>query len=296
MCGIAGIFHRREGTPDRRALDRMTDALTHRGPDGRGTYVDDGVGLGHRRLSIIGLADGAQPMTNQEEDVWVTYNGEIYNYLSLKAELQEAGYVFRTHSDTEVLVHGYKAWGDRVVERLRGIFAFTIYDREKKRLLGARDHLGVKPYYYYATSQLFLFASEPKGLLPHPEMPCRPDLDTLVLYLRVGYSPAGYAAFEGMKQLEPGCTIAVDAEEIRHRRYWTPPELGTGDPPNLDAEIDRRIDETVEIELMSEVPLGAFLSGGVDQTRRWWPPSSGEGRRRRHRAPGQRGRCRLRRA
>lgn len=244
----------------------MTDALVHRGPDGRGTYVHEGVGLGHRRLSIIGLSDGAQPMTNQAEDVWVTYNGEIYNYLQLKQELEHEGQVFRTHSDTEVLVHGYKVWGDAVVERLRGIFAFTIYDRRKNRLLGARDHLGVKPYYYFATAGLFLFGSEPKALLAHPEMPCRPDLDTLHLYLRFGYSPASYAAFEGMKQLEPGSTIAVDTDEIRLRRYWVAPELGTGNPPNLDAEIDRRIDETVEIELMSEVPLGAFLSGGIDSS------------------------------
>lgn len=266
MCGIAGIFHRREGTPDRRALDAMTDALEHRGPDGRGTYVHEGVGLGHRRLSIIGLSDGQQPMTNPNEDVWVTYNGEIYNYRALRRELEEVGHVFRTGSDTEVIVHGYAAWGAEVVERLRGIFAFTIYDRKRRRLFGARDRLGVKPYYYFASGSLFLFGSEPKALLKHPEMPKRPDFDALHLYMRVGYSPASYAAFEGMRQLEPGTTITVTADEVRIARYWHPPELGRGDPPNLDDELDRRIDETVEIELMSEVPLGAFLSGGVDSS------------------------------
>ncbi len=266
MCGIAGIFHRREGSPDRRALDAMTDALVHRGPDGRGTFVHDGVGLGHRRLSIIGLSDGAQPMTNEAEDVWVTYNGEIYNYVTLKRELEELGHRFRTGSDTEVLVHGYSAWGPRFVERLRGIFAFTIYDKKRNVLFGARDRLGVKPYFYFETARLFLFGSEPKALLQHPEMPRRPDLDTLHLYMRFGYSPASYAAFEGMRQLEPGCTITVTTDETRIARYWSPPELGVGDPPNLDDELDRRIDETVEIELMSEVPLGAFLSGGIDSS------------------------------
>ncbi|MEQ9497839.1 MAG: asparagine synthase (glutamine-hydrolyzing) [Deltaproteobacteria bacterium] len=266
MCGIAGIFHRREGSPDRAALDAMTDALVHRGPDGRGVFVHDGVGLGHRRLSIIGLSDGAQPMTNEAEDVWVTYNGEIYNYLGLKRDLEAVGYRFRTSSDTEVIVHGYSAWGARVVDRLRGIFAFTIYDKKRSLLFGARDRLGVKPYYYYETPRLFLFGSEPKALLRHPDMPRRPDLDTLHLYMRFGYSPASYAAFEGMRQLEPGCTITVTTDEARVARYWSPPELGVGDPPGLDDEIDRRIDETVEIELMSEVPLGAFLSGGIDSS------------------------------
>ncbi|MCB9650178.1 MAG: asparagine synthase (glutamine-hydrolyzing) [Deltaproteobacteria bacterium] len=266
MCGITGIFQRREGRPDPQVLDAMTDALVHRGPDGRGTYLHEGVGLGHRRLSIIGLSDGQQPMTNRTRDIWVTYNGEIYNYMLLKQELESLGYEFRTHSDTEVIVHGYQAWGDHVIDRLRGIFAFVIYDQPRRRLLGVRDRLGVKPLYYHLTPELFLFGSEPKALLKHPRMPKRPDLDTIHLCMRYGYPPAHYSAFAGMHQLEPGCYISVDREHHRVVRYWTPPELGSDDPPNADAELDRQVDETVEIELMSEVPLGAFLSGGIDSS------------------------------
>lgn len=266
MCGITGIFHRREGQPAEKVLDAMTDTLVHRGPDGRGTYIHQGVGLGHRRLSIIGLSDGQQPMPNRTREVWVTYNGEIYNYLLLKEELESLGYVFRTHSDTEVIVHGYEAWGDKVVERLRGIFAFVIYDQRTTRLLAVRDRLGVKPLYYHLTPSLFLFGSEPKALLAHPEMPKRPDVDAVKLCLQYGYPPAHYSAFWGMQQLEPGCTLVVTRDTYRAQRYWTPPELGSGDPANADSELDRQVDETVAIELMSEVPLGAFLSGGVDSS------------------------------
>lgn len=266
MCGITGIFHRREGRPEQKVLDAMTDVLVHRGPDGRGTYSHEGAGLGHRRLSIIGLSDGQQPMCNRTRDIWVTYNGEIYNHLRLRQELESLGYVFRSHSDTEVIVLGYEAWGDKVVDRLRGIFAFVIYDQRAQRMFAARDRLGVKPLYYHLTPQLFLFGSEPKALLQHPEMPKRPDLDAVKLCLQYGYAPAHYSAFSGMSQLEPGCTLSVTGTSQRVHRYWTPPELGSGDPPNSDAELDRQVDETVGIELMSEVPLGAFLSGGVDSS------------------------------
>ena len=244
----------------------MTDALTHRGPDGRGTYIHEGVGLGHRRLSIIGLSDGQQPMSNHRKDLWVTYNGEIYNYVALKDELGAMGYPFSTHADTEVIVQGWDAWGPAVVERLRGIFAFVLYDHGKALLFGARDRLGVKPLYYALTPRLFLFGSEPKAVLRHPDMPCRPDLDGVRLSLQFGYLPAHFSAFEGLRQLEPGSTITVTASESRGDRYWTPPGLGMGDPENVDEELDRRLDEAVEIELMSEVPLGAFLSGGIDSS------------------------------
>lgn len=266
MCGVTGIFHRNGGRPDPRTLDAMTDALTHRGPDGRGTYVHEGVGLGHRRLSIIGVSDGQQPMPNHRRDIWVTYNGEIYNYRALKDELGAMGCPFSTHADTEVIVQGWDAWGPAVVERLRGIFAFVLYDQNEGLLFGARDRLGVKPLYYFLTPSLFLFGSEPKAVLRHPDMPCRPDLDGVKLSLQYGYLPAHYSAFEGLRQLTPGSTLTVTASGTRWDRYWTPPGLGTGDPEDVDAELDRRLDEAVEIELMSEVPIGAFLSGGVDSS------------------------------
>lgn len=266
MCGITGIYHRREGAPDPQVLDRMTDSMVHRGPDGRGVAIAGGVGFGHRRLAIIGLSDGAQPMMDEEGSVCVTFNGEIYNYLDLKGELEAAGYRFRTRSDTEVLVHGYRHWGEDLVLRLRGIFAFVIHDRTRDRLFGARDHLGVKPLYYHCTPDLFLFGSEAKALLAHPDMPRRPDLDGVKLALVYGYVPAPYTAFHGMRQLEPGTRFTVDAERWKSDRYWTPPFFGTGDDPPDDEELDRLVDETVGIELMSEVPLGAFLSGGIDSS------------------------------
>jgi asparagine synthase (glutamine-hydrolysing) len=266
MCGIAGIFRRRGGAPDLAVLDAMTDRLQHRGPDGRGTYVHDGVGFGHRRLSIIGLSDGQQPMTNEDRTIWVTYNGEIYNHLALKAELEALGHRFVTHSDTEVLVHGYEAWGPKLAERLRGIFAFAIHDQVRRRVLLCRDHLGVKPLYYHLSPGLLLFGSEPKAVLAHPEMPKRPDLSAVALYLRYGYVPAPHSAFEGLRQLEPGCRLLVDAAEDHVERYWWPGPIGSGRVRDVDEALDARIDETVRLELMSEVPLGAFLSGGVDSS------------------------------
>ncbi len=244
----------------------MTDRLIHRGPDGRGTYVHEAVGFGHRRLSIIGLSDGAQPMANSDRKIWVTYNGEIYNYQNLKGELEAQGFTFKTSSDTEVLVHGYEAWGKGLIERLRGIFAFVIHDQRSGELLLVRDRLGVKPLYYYLTPDLLLFGSEPKALLMHPQMPRRPNLKGLRLYLQYGYCPAPYTGFEGMQQLEPGQFLLVSADREQARKYWEPPPIGYGNPVNADAELDRQIDDTVEIELMSEVPLGAFLSGGVDSS------------------------------
>jgi asparagine synthase (glutamine-hydrolysing) len=270
MCGIVGLYERRGAEVDRRVLDAMTDRLQHRGPDGRGTYVHQGVGFGHRRLSIIGVSDGQQPMANTDRTLFVTFNGEIYNYVALKAELQDKGYVFRTRSDTEVLVHGYQEWGDELVRRLRGIFAFAIHDQKARTVFAARDHLGVKPFYYHLTAERFVFASEPKAILVHPYVPKRPDLDAIHLYLRYGMFPAEHAAFDGLKQLEPGSWILVRENEVRQKRYWLPPALARGEETaskaELAEEMDRRVDETVDAELMSEVPLGAFLSGGVDSS------------------------------
>jgi asparagine synthase (glutamine-hydrolysing) len=270
MCGIVGVFERRGVEPERRVLDAMTDRLLHRGPDGRGTYVHGGVGFGHRRLSIIGVSDGAQPMANEDRTVWVTYNGEIYNYLELKRALEEAGHVFKTRSDTEVLVHGWEEWGEELVHKLRGIYAFAIHDQRARLVFAVRDRLGVKPFYYHLSPERFVFASEPKALLLHPEVPKRPDLDAIQLYLRYGYFPAEHAAFEGIKQLEPGSFALVREGEARLRRYWIPPALGTGaETGSRDAiaeAMDRLIDDAVESELMSEVPLGAFLSGGIDSS------------------------------
>ncbi len=245
----------------------MTDRLVHRGPDGRGTYVHEGVGLGHRRLAIIGVSDGAQPMPNEDRTVWVTYNGEIYNHLELRAELEADGHTFASSSDTEVIVHGYESWGVDVVERLRGIFAYTLYDAQAGRLICARDRIGVKPLYYHLTPKLFLFGSEPKALLEHPEMPKRPDPEGVNLFLRHGYIPAPYSAFGGMRQVPPGHVMVVESDRVTKRRYWSPPPMvAERRVPDLEATLDAILDESVDIELMSEVPLGAFCSGGIDSS------------------------------
>lgn len=265
MCGIAGIFHRRGGRPSEAALDAMTDSLAHRGPDGRGTVIHEGVGLGHRRLSIIGVKDGAQPMSDGGQ-IWVSYNGEIYNHKALRAELEAEGCVFRTGADTEVLVHGYRRWGEALPRRLEGIFAFVIHDREQGRLLCARDPLGVKPLYLHLTPELFLFGSEPKAILAHPEAPHRPDLPALSLYARYGYVPAPYCAFEGLSQLEPGCCLRVEADAEARWRYWLPPAAGSGLHSDAGGAFEAELDRAVGAQLMSEVPLGAFLSGGIDSS------------------------------
>jgi asparagine synthase (glutamine-hydrolysing) len=267
MCGIVGIFERRGGAPDPRVLDAMTDRLAHRGPDGRGTYVHEGVGLGHRRLSIIGISDGAQPMANEDGTVWVTYNGEIYNYLELKRTLEGLGHRFRTHSDTEVLVHGWEAWGVEVASKLRGIYAFAIHDQKARAVFAARDRVGVKPLYYALTPDRFVFASEAKAMLLHPSLPRRPDLDAIQIYLRHGYLPAPFCAFAGLRQLEPGRFMLVRERGETSGVYWTPPALGGGSGAgDVQETMAGLVDEAVESELMSEVPLGAFLSGGVDSS------------------------------
>ncbi|MEE2903359.1 MAG: asparagine synthase (glutamine-hydrolyzing) [Myxococcota bacterium] len=266
MCGITGIFNRKGDKVDANLLDRMTDRLEHRGPDGRGTYVFENVGLGHRRLSIIGLSDGAQPMSNEDGLVWVTYNGEIYNYISLREELQALGYSFKSKSDTEVIVHGYSAWGTKVIEKLRGIFAFVVLDQVKRQLFVGRDRLGVKPLYYVATPEHFLFASEPKALLLHPAVPRHPNFDALSLYLRYGYVPAPMCAFDGIKQVEPGRFLIITETEVTEKTYWRPGPIGGNIRQHDYGRLDELITESIDIELMSEVPLGAFLSGGIDSS------------------------------
>jgi asparagine synthase (glutamine-hydrolysing) len=247
-------------------LDRMTDRLAHRGPDARGTYLHQGVGFGHRRLSIVGLSDGLQPMSNEDQTIWATYNGEIYNYQELKAELSAAGHIFKTGSDTEVLLHGYEQWGRALLPRLRGIYAFAIHDQQRKQILCSRDRLGVKPFYYLLTPELFLFASEPKALLLHPAVPRRPDLGGVHLYLRYGYVPAPFSSFEGIRQLEPGQILEVDPASSRSATYWEVPPIRSEPTSDPDDRLDQLIDDSVGSELMSEVPLGAMLSGGIDSS------------------------------
>jgi asparagine synthase (glutamine-hydrolysing) len=273
VCGIVGIFDSRGERPiDRSLLTRMNDRHSHRGPDGSGLHLGPGIGLGHRRLSIIDLAAGKQPLYNEDETVSVIYNGEIYNYQALAKELIEAGHTFRTRCDTEVIVHAWEEWGEACVERFRGMFAFAIWDENKKALFLARDRVGIKPLYYAELpSGLVLFGSELKSLLAHPELPREIDPCATEDYFAYGYVPDPRTIYRGVQKLAPGHTITfrrnAPAAPVQ-RRYWDvpfDPQHGRSEAA-LCEELIANLSEAVDIRLMSEVPLGAFLSGGVDSS------------------------------
>lgn len=272
MCGIAGIFDstaRRE--IDRRLLERMNESQFHRGPDAGGLHLEPGLGFAHRRLSIIDLSTGQQPLYNEDGSVVVVFNGEIYNFQALAKELTACGHAFRTHSDTEAIVHGWEQWGAACVTHFRGMFAFALWDRNRETLFLARDRLGVKPLYY---AQLaggpWIFGSELKALLVHPALPR--DIDPLAVeeYFAYGYVPEPRTVFKGVFKLPPGCTLTLKrgAPPSQPVEYWDVPFKPAGPISEEEAgeELIRRLRESVKLRLISDVPLGAFLSGGVDSS------------------------------
>lgn len=270
MCGICGILRLDGGPADGLLLDRMNDTLAHRGPDGAGTYSDGPIALGHRRLSIIDLSTGDQPMTTADGDLTVVFNGEIYNYQELRAELSAKGHVFRTSSDTESILHGYREWGAACVERLRGMFAFGLWDRRRRRLVLARDRLGKKPLYYHHGKDRFLFASELKAILQDVTVPRDMDPQSLDLYLSFGYVPSPRSIHSRVNKLPPAHVAVLDEQGLVMRRYWRLRMSGENEPrPSFEAASEQLaaiFDEAVRLRLMSDVPLGAFLSGGVDSS------------------------------
>ena len=272
MCGIAGIFDVRQQRPvDERLLQRMNQAQFHRGPDEGGLHTEPGVGLAHRRLSIIDLSNGHQPLFNEDRSVVVVFNGEIYNFRELTNELLEAGHRFRTHCDTEVIVHAWEEWGEDCVRRFRGMFAFAVWDRNRRRLFLARDRLGIKPLYYAQLADgRFLFGSELKALLECHELPRELDPRAVEDYFSHGYVPDPRTIFRGVHKLEPGYTLTVvrGQEELRPRQYWDVPFVSNGLHTEADARegLIEKLREAVRIRLVAEVPLGAFLSGGVDSS------------------------------
>ncbi|MCC7413831.1 MAG: amidotransferase 1, exosortase A system-associated [Gammaproteobacteria bacterium] len=272
MCGVAGLYDTRgERRYDGALIERMTDTMTHRGPDERGFFLHPGVALGHRRLSIIDIATGQQPMANDDRSVVLTYNGEVYNFQELHSELAAAGYHFKTRSDTEALLRGWEHWGEDCVTRFRGMFAFAIWDAKRQCLFLARDRLGIKPLHYaYLDDGSVAFASELKGLLQHPGV--SRELDPLAIeeYFAYGYVPELRTVFRQMRKLPPGHTLLVrrGAPPAEPREYWDVPfaAVPVGDETALRTELVDRIREAVDIRLVAEVPLGAFLSGGVDSS------------------------------
>ena len=211
MCGIAGLFDLEASAPvERELLRAMTDAVTHRGPDESGLHVADGVGLGHRRLSIIDLATGQQPMANDDASCWLTYNGEIYNFAELRKELEGAGFAFRTHSDTEVLLRSWEHWGEDCVTRLRGMFAFAVWDASRQSLFLARDRLGIKPLYYALLPRgRIAFGSEMKSLMLIPELERRIDSQAVEDYFAYGYVPEPRSIYQSVRKLEPGHSLLL---------------------------------------------------------------------------------------
>lgn len=272
MCGITGIFDTRERRPiDRSLLNAMTDVIAHRGPDGNGTHVEPGVGLGHRRLSIIDLEGGRQPMGNEDDSVVVVYNGEIYNFQSLRRELSDAGHRFATRSDTEVIVHGWEEWGAACVERFNGMFAFALWDRSKETLFLARDRLGIKPLHYGVLPDGHLvFGSELKSLYLYPGLSRDMDPHAVEDFFTYGYVPEPRTILKQLKKLPPGESLVVERGRPvpETTRYWDVPfvPLDPMDETEACEELVRRLTEAVDRRLISEVPLGAFLSGGVDSS------------------------------
>ena len=268
MCGFAAFHHPEGRVPEQAWLRAASDLLRHRGPDDAGMLAEPGVGLAFRRLSIVDVASGHQPLANEDGTVWIAFNGEIYNHAVLRAELERAGHRYRTHSDTETLVHAYEEWGPSFVRRLHGMFAFAIWDRPRQRLFVARDHVGIKPLYWTQADGAFVCASEIKALFAFPGVERHADLDGVVQHLTLRYAAAPRTLFAGIHKLPPGHSLVVEAGEPRLERWWRAEyEPKTPLSPGLAlAELERRLTQSVQSHLMSEVPLGALLSGGVDSS------------------------------
>ena len=272
MCGISGVFDLRgKRNIDQSQLKALNRSQTHRGPDGEGYHFEPGVGLGHRRLAIIDLEGGAQPMFNEDESVAVTFNGEIYNFMEICDLLRSRGHVFKTHCDTEVIVHAWEEWGEACVERFNGMFAFAVWDRNQDCLFLARDRIGIKPLYYGETEDgFFLFGSELKVLTGHPRFSKRIRDEAVEDYFAFGYVPDPKTIFCSAFKLPPGHTVRIGRQHRipEPRRYWDVPfsPVVDADGDALDRELIDRLKAAVDRRLIAEVPLGAFLSGGVDSS------------------------------
>lgn len=270
MCGIAGILRWSGAPPAVEELERLTEAQAHRGPDGRGLELRGRAGLGHRRLSIIDPAGGRQPLANEDRSVWITYNGELYNFRELRAELESCGHLFRTNSDTETVVHAYEEWGEACVERFRGMFAFGILDERRGKLFLARDHFGIKPLYYLPGEGEFVFASELQALRRHRGAHLSLDLEALDQYLWLQYIPPPRTVFKEVRKLPPACRLSVslDGKQGHPEEYWRleyRPDLRRGEAETLE-QLDGVLRDSVRAHLVADVPFGAFLSGGVDSS------------------------------
>ncbi len=270
MCAIAGII---DNQGEERRAEILCQAQRHRGPDAEGIWSDGICTLGHRRLAIIDLSEsGKQPLSNEDGTIWVTFNGEIYNFQSLRRELESLGHHFRTQTDTEVIVHAYEQWGTEFVQRLRGMFAFGLWDQQQQRLMLARDRVGKKPLFYAQVGNKFLFASELQGLLADSRVPRETNYEAIDEYLTYGYIPAPNTAFRGISKLLPAHWLTLDWNNgqpvIRTERYWSlayTPKLNINEDEASEV-LREKLTEAVRLRMISDVPLGAFLSGGIDSS------------------------------
>jgi asparagine synthase (glutamine-hydrolysing) len=271
MCGIAGILQLDGSLPSKEVLEKMTRTLSHRGPDGEGFYLEGAVGLGHRRLSIIDLSDaGRQPMGNEDGSVWVTFNGEIYNFLNIRTVLESRGHRFTSHTDSEVIVHAYEEWGVDCLQKFNGMFSFALWDGKQKNLWLVRDRLGIKPLFYCQLPQAVLFASEIKAILEYPSVQRQVDLQALAYFLSLNYTPAPFTLFKSIRQILPGhfALIGMDGQ-VNFKEYWDvhyQEDPYTKTEQEYLEEFDQLLQDAIKLRLVSDVPFGAFLSGGIDSS------------------------------
>ena len=265
MCGITGFINKKDNKQD--IIKKMADKIAHRGPDGEGYYIDEDIALAHRRLAIIDLSTGNQPMFNKDKSLVIVFNGEIYNFLELKKELKDKGYKFQNKSDTEVIINGYQEWGKKIVNHLRGMFAFAIWDIKNKELFMARDKWGIKPLYYASFNDTFMFASEIKALLEHPDFDKKLNTDILSAYLCFNSTPTEETFFKGVCRLEPGHTLSYKNGKYKIEKYFqldlTPKDE---DMDKIVKNIEKAMKESVEYHQISDVEVGSFLSSGIDSS------------------------------
>jgi asparagine synthase (glutamine-hydrolysing) len=270
MCGIAGILHfDRERRADKDLLMKMTDSISHRGPDGEGFYLQNNLALGHRRLSIIDLSTGAQPMFNDDKSIALIFNGEIYNYIELRDELRQFGYHFKTSSDSEVIIKAYEKWGIGCQNKFNGMWAFALWDKKDKQLLLSRDRIGEKPLHYAIFENTLLFGSEIKSILAYG-MPKASNYDLLDIYLTLSYIPAPYTFFKNIHKVKPGHCLIIQDSNVKEHKYWDLPEIDEdnmySDKKKINENFCKLLTDSVRLRMRSDVPYGAFLSGGLDSS------------------------------
>jgi asparagine synthase (glutamine-hydrolysing) len=265
MCGITGFVSKDKDKEQH--LRKMLDRIIHRGPDDEGTYIDEDVALGHRRLSIIDLNTGKQPIYNEDGSICVIFNGEIYNYQAIKEDLIAKGHTFKTTSDTEVLIHGYEEYKYDLLPKLRGMFAFVIWDKNEKELFGARDHFGIKPLYYYHRNDIFMFASEIKAFLDHPDFKKKLNKNVIPDYLVFNYTPTNDTLFDGVHKLAPGHYFVYKNNKLKVTRYFNLTfNVEDNDFNDIVSNISTCMKDSVEKHMISDVEVGSFLSSGIDSS------------------------------